>query len=173
MSITNKPIRDELNTKGKYISPFVSNGNNFRSANKTNLDITNPNPSGGPINDPASGYTHTYTPNNTYLDNFQEAASNNSAFGTIGDEVQNGSIFEQTGLDVENSLPLGGPNRTNISNIPGGQYTPLKSSDKFGETLFPGGPLKTKENKNYKVLVQQWNSKNTYLNSLTPENGNI
>ena len=65
----------------QYISPFVSNGDTFRSANKTSYDLTNTQPAGGPINDPESGFTHTYTPNNKYLDSFDVRASNNSNFG--------------------------------------------------------------------------------------------
>ena len=68
MSIANKPIKDELNTRGKNISPFVSNGDTFRSADKTNLDLTNPNPFGGPINASRYNHQHLYTPENSYLD---------------------------------------------------------------------------------------------------------
>ena len=56
-------------TKNKYISPFVEKGNKFRSADKTSYDLTNSNPAGGPINAPQYDYSHTYTPDNTYLDN--------------------------------------------------------------------------------------------------------
>ena len=158
-------------TKNKYISPFVEEGNRFRSADKTSFDLTNSNPAGGPINAPQYDYSHTYTPNNTYLDNFQEAASNNSAFGTEGDEVLNNSIFKKTKLDIENPGPgdLGGPNRTNIPNIPNGEYLNIKTSNINGESPFPGGALKTKDGKYYKTLIQQWDSNNTYLNSQKPE----
>lgn len=164
MSTANKPIKDELNTKGKNISPFVSNGNSFRSADKTNLDLTNPKPFGGPINASRYQHQHLYTPENTYLDKFQEAASPNSNFGTEGDEVLPGSIFEKTSLDIENPLPIGGPNRTNAYNIPNGSYTNNRSGNKFGESV--GGPLKNKEGKIINNFIQQYSSKNTYLNSL-------
>jgi hypothetical protein len=36
---------------------------------KTNLDLEDPLQTGGPINDPASGFNHIYTPNNTYTNN--------------------------------------------------------------------------------------------------------
>jgi hypothetical protein len=154
----------------KYISPFVEKGNKFRSADKTSLDLTNPSPAGGPINSPQYNYSHTYTPANKYLDNFQAEASNNSAFGTEGDEVLNNSIFEKTELDIENTKPLGGPNRTNIPNIPNGEYVNVKTGNIYGESPYPGGTLKTTDGKDYKTVIQQWNKKNTYLNSLKPEN---
>ena len=154
----------------KYISPFVEKGNKFRSADKTSLDLTNPSPAGGPINSPQYNYSHTYTPTNKYLDNFQAEASNNSAFGTEGDEVLNNSIFEKTKLDIENPQPLGGPNRTNIPNIPNGEYVNVKTGNIYGESPYPGGTLKTTDGKDYKTVIQQWNKKNTYLNSLKPEN---
>ena len=164
MSIANKPIKDELNTKGKNISPFVSNGDTFRSADKTNLDLTNPNPFGGPINSSRYNHQHLYTPNNSYLDKFSEAASPNSAFGTKGDEILPGSIFEKTSLDIENPLPTGGPNRTNATNIPNGSYTNNRSGNKFGESV--GGPLKDQKGKIINNFIQQYSTKNTYLNSL-------
>lgn len=161
-------------TKSKYISPFVEEGNRFRSADKTSYDLTNINPAGGPINDPESGFTHTYTPSNKYLDNFDAVASNKSNFGVIGSvntyaDVLDGSVFEKTKLDIENPLPVGGPNRTNISNIPSGEYINIKTSNINGESPFPGGALKTKDGKDYKTIIQQWNSNNTYLESQKPE----
>lgn len=171
MSTANKPIRDELNTKGKSISPFVSNGDTFRSADKTNLDLTNPTPFGGPINASRYQHQHLYTPENTYLDKFQEAASPNSNFGINGDEVQNNSIFEKTSLDIENPLPTGGPNTTNAYNIPNGSYTNNRSGNKFGESV--GGPLKDQKGKIINNFLQQYSSKNTYLNSLDGVASNI
>jgi hypothetical protein len=153
----------------QYISPFVSNGDTFRSADKTSYDLTNSNPAGGPINSPQYKHSHTYTSKNTYLDNFQAEASNNSAFGTEGNEILNNSIFEKTKLDIENPLPVGGPNRTNIPNIPSGEYVNIKTSNINGESPFPGGTLKTKDGKDYKTIIQQWNSSNTYLDSQKPE----
>lgn len=171
MSTANKPIKDKLNTEGKNINPFVSNGNSFRSADKTNLDLTNPNPFGGPINDSRYQHQHLYTPQNTYLKKFQEAASPNSAFGTEGDEVLPGSVFEKTSLDIENPLPIGGPNRTNATNIPNGSYTNNRSGNKFGESV--GGPLKDQKGKIINNFIQQYSSKNTYLNSLDGVINNI
>ena len=171
MAEVNKPIKDGLNTRGKNISPFVSNGDSFRSANRTSYDLTNNRPTGGPINAPRYQHQHLYTPENTYLDKFQEAASPNSNFGINGDEIQNNSIFEKTSLDIENPLPTGGPNTTNAYNIPNGSYTNNRSGNKFGESV--GGPLKDKEGKIINNFLQQYSSKNTYLNSLDGVVNNI
>jgi len=177
---SNIPVQNKLKEQGQYISPFVTNGDTFRSANKTSLDLTNSQPLGGPINVPNNLHTHTYTPTNTYLDNFGAAASPNSAFGTEGTvgkiftNVKKGSIFSQTELDIENQEPVGGPNRTNIPNIPGGIYTTAKSGNLYGNDTAPqGGPLKTKEGKDYKVEVQRYNNSSTYLDSLTVGNSDL
>ncbi len=158
----------------QYISPFVSDGDTFRSADKTSYDITSKEPLGGPINDPKSGFIHNYTPSNKYLDNFDERASNNSNFGVIGStnryaEVLDGSVFETTELDIENPLPLGGPNRTNISNIPGGIYINTKTSNIHGANPFPGGTLMNKNGTPNKVMIQRWNKKDNYLNFMREE----
>ena len=153
----------------QYISPFVSDGDTFRSADKTSYDITSKEPLGGPINDPKSGFIHNYTPTNKYLDNFQAEASNNSAFGTEGDEVLSNSIFEITELDIENPLPLGGPNRTNIPNIPSGIYINTKTSNIHGENPYPGGTLMNKNGTPNKVMIQRWNKKDNYLNFMREE----
>jgi hypothetical protein len=156
------------------ISPFATNVGQesfFRSGDKTNLDLTNPNPFGGPINASRYQHQHLYTPENTYLDKFQEAASPNSNFGINGDEVQNNSIFEKTSLDIENPGPTGGPNTTNAYNIPNGSYTNNRSGNKFGESV--GGPLKNKKGKIVNNFLQQYSSKNTYLNSLDGVVNNI
>jgi hypothetical protein len=162
-SSPNKPIKADLEKQGQYISPFVSNGDTFRSADKTSYDLTNDSPLGGPVNAPRYQHTHKYSPYNKYLDNFQEAASPNSAFGTEGDKVLPGSVFEKTKLDTESPLPadLGGPNRTNAVNIPNGMYTNNRSGNKYGEST--GGPLKNKEGKIINNLIQQYSTKSTYL----------
>jgi hypothetical protein len=151
----------------QYISPFVKDGDQFRSADKTSYDLTNTSPLGGPINAPRYKHTHNYTPDNKYLDNFHEAASPNSAFGTEGDKVLPGSIFEKTTLDTESPLPanLGGPNRTNSVNIPNGMYTNNRSGNKYGES--PGGPLKNKDGKIVNNLVQKYSPNKTYEDQFT------
>ena len=131
--------------------------------------MTNEQPLGGPINDIESGYSHTYTPDNKYLDNFDSVASNNSNFGITGNgtnfaDVEDNSIFSKTSLDIEDPRPVGGPNVTNIPDIPQGQFTPTRqgSSTIYGESPFPGGPLQTQEGKDYKIPIQQWNNKRNY-----------
>jgi len=155
----------------QYISPFVKDGDKFRSADKTSYDITNKNPAGGPINDPTSGFTHTYSPDNKYLDNFGEGTAGISSFGLIGNgsnyaTVLDDSIFEKTELDIENPKPLGGPNRTNIPDIPGGIYTTAKTSTEAGVNPFPNGILKNTDGTPYKVAIQQYSKDKTYLESL-------
>jgi hypothetical protein len=154
----------------QYISPFVSNGDTFRSADKTSYDLTNPSPVGGPINSPQYNYSHTYTPTNKYLNNFESEASNNSAFGIEGNEILNNNIFKKTNLDIEDPEPgdLGGPNRTNIPNIPTGEYTNLKSGNIYGQSPYPGGTLRNQDGTPNKVMIQRWNEDNTYLDSMKP-----
>ena len=167
-SLANKPIKNELNSKGKNISPFVSNGDTFRSANKTSYDLTNPNPAGGPINSPKYNYSHTYTPNNTYLNKFGEAASPNSGFGIEGDKVQDNSIFKSTELDIENSNILGGPNRTNSNNIPNGTYNNIKSGNLFGNTTAPqGGPLKNLKGNIINSQLNEYSPNKKYLDDFS------
>ena len=115
------------------INPFATS-NNFNSADQTSLDIDNPQPLGGPNSFPQYNHDHKYSPSNTYLDNYQEEASPNSAYGINGTQLSPQNIFNKTpggtSLDVENPNPDGGPNRTNAGayNIPSGQYTNIGSS---------------------------------------------
>ena len=39
--------------------------------------------------------------------------------------------LNQTNLDIQNKNPLGGPNRTNSANIPGGSYINIKSTNNY------------------------------------------
>jgi|TARA_R110001592_G_scaffold187886_4_gene432828 hypothetical protein len=169
--ISNRPIKAEKASQGNYISPFVSNGDHFRSSNRTSYDLTNPQPAGGPIHAPDQNHNHQYTPNNTYLDNFGEIRSNNSGFGVVGNggnyaTVLDNSIFEKTDLDVENPLPLGGTNTTNIPDIPGGFYITTKTSNLSGLNPFPGGTLYNDDGTPYTVQVQQYNSERKYLSTI-------
>ena len=47
----------------------------YWSNDGTNLDVENPAPIGGPIHITDDNHQHKYTPDNTYLDNFQGAQS--------------------------------------------------------------------------------------------------
>ncbi len=146
------------------INPFAIN-NTFRSANQTSYDVDNPQPLGGPNSFPQYNHQHQFTPNNTYLDTRQEEASPNSDFGINGTTLSPQNIFNKqvtgTSLDVENSQPLGGPNRTNAgqNNIPSGQYT----------NIGPSGTLFNKDGTISTTQLHHWLPTNEYKNSFTPE----
>ena len=98
--IQNKPggsTKDPTVTNySKGINPFTTNVGQesfFRSGDKTNLDLTNPTPFGGPINASRYQHQHLYTPEdqkgkiinnflqqysskNTYLNSLDGVASN-------------------------------------------------------------------------------------------------
>jgi hypothetical protein len=57
-----------------YLKRGELNPNSF---SKTNFDLENPKPQGGPINDPSSGFIHKFTPKNTYS-NFIKNYSNDA-----------------------------------------------------------------------------------------------
>lgn len=98
----------------------------INSLDKTNLDVNDPSPDGGPNNFPDYNHLQKYSPSNTYLDTHEAAASPNSDFGVDNQTLLSNNIFKNgTSLDVENSSPDGGPNRTNAGtgNIPNGNYT--------------------------------------------------
>ena len=79
--------------------------------------------------------------------------------------------FGNTNLDLENPLPLGGPNRTNSNQIPSGQYnTPIPGNEPF-QAPSPGGVLKNKEGEVVKTQLQRWTKDNKYLDSFDA-NGN-
>ena len=158
------------------IPPPIANPSGLKhSFNRTNFDLENPNPTGGPINDPKSNYTHKYSGKlgKTYLDEYQEARSNNSSFGTEGTDIKPNNIFKKTGLDIENPKAgtkqggTGGPNRTNSNNIPGGQYLNIGTSNMFG--FYPnlnGVTLKNKSDKPVITTLQQYTPNNTYIDTL-------
>jgi len=157
-------------------SNFGTEGTDIKSNSsfeKTNLDLENPSPTGGPINDINSGFTHKYTPSNKYTDNYQGARSNNSSFGTEGTDIKPKSIFETTGLDVENPNAgtkqggTGGPNRTNSSNIPNGQYINIGTNNLFGFKFKNHlGVLYNKEGTPVITKLHQYTPKNTYMSLL-------
>lgn len=123
---------------------------------QTNLDQTTPLPQGGPNHFPQYGHRHNYNRDNKYLDNFEVASSQNSAFGIVGRTLDPINTFNDpingTNLDVESPLPDGGPNRNNAgtSNIPSGQYTNINYNT--GETLST-------------TMVHEYTPDNKYQNS--------
>ena len=137
---------------------------------RTNYDVEHPLPIGGPMHFPEDGHHHQYTPNNTYLDNYQEARSNNSSFGVEGEVVLKGSTFETTGLDIENPNAgpeqggNGGPNRVVDKKIPGGLYTNKKSTDPFNTNITP---VLTNEDGNMITnQLHQYTENNKYIDSI-------
>jgi hypothetical protein len=70
------------------------------SFNKTNLDLENSDPAGGPINDPNSNFRHFYTPQKPF---------NITPEGEVRGEGKLQFRTDSTDLDVENPLPNGGP----------------------------------------------------------------
>lgn len=71
--------------------------------------------------------------------------------------------LDKTNLDVENPQPLGGPNRTNSSNIPTGFYKNKSThniTDEIGEVV-----LKEKDGKDVISQLNRWTPTNTYLKS--------
>jgi len=136
------------------LAPFLKN-----SLNQTNLDVENSQPLGGPNSFPNYNHDQKYSPSNTYLDNYQEAASPNSSFGINNTTINNNNIFKNgTNLDVENDNPNGGPNRTNSSNIPSGIYsTPIVNNTTAATPV--GGVLMNDNGTIYKSLLHQYLNK--------------
>lgn len=135
------------------------------SHRKSNLDVESTIPLGGPQNFPEYNHHHQYTPHDTYLDTHQEESSTNSDFGIDGTTLSSQNIFNDpvtgTNLDVENTQPLGGPNRTSAgyNNIPSGQYVDIGTKG----TLFnKDGTISTTQ-------LHHWLPTNEYKNSFTPD----
>jgi|19_taG_2_1085344.scaffolds.fasta_scaffold43538_2 hypothetical protein len=166
---------DNFSVSSSPNSIFGTEGENIQeksSFEKTNLDLERNLPTGGPINDPSSGFVHKYTRKEPYLDKFQGARSLNSDFGTIGKEILPNSIFATTGLDVENPNAgvkqggTGGPNRTNSYNVPTGIYTFMRSTNIFNEsTNYDVGILREKNNTIKNFLLHKYTPTNLYLDS--------
>ena len=62
------------------------------SFHETNLDLEDSSPLGGPTSDPSSGFFHTYTPTNTYL--------NSELASKVKGTSKNENSFKTTGLDL-------------------------------------------------------------------------
>ena len=131
------------------------------SFNKTNLDTENKEPSGGPINAPDYNFETKYSAQNPYFNQ-----------GTQFQESKLSSSLTVTGLDVESSEAgtvqggSGGPNRTNSSNIPSGQYKAIGSSP-LPLSQTPGGQaLKTREGKDKDFTLNAYTPENTYMQAM-------
>jgi hypothetical protein len=154
-----------INPNDKLIKDFGPGRNSGLrdSLNQTNLDVENPLVDGGPNHFPDYEHFQKYTPNKTYLDTFEEAASVNSLFGTTDnpDILKPNNIFKDgTSLDIENPLPDGGPNRTNAgaSNIPNGNYTNVGTN----------GVVLDKNGNPTSVELHRYLPNKKYINSLSP-----
>jgi len=97
--------------------------------NKTNLDLENPSPAGGPINASQYGHYQRYLPqpNRGYEDSPQ---------GQIRGEGALQTSFNKTNLDLENPLVLGGPINEPFQTIIGSEV-------KFFNTTQPYTPKNT------------------------------
>ena len=72
--------------------------------------------------------------------------------------------FNKTNLDVQNPLPLGGPNRTNSYNIPTGLYESNRSTNIFNiSTNYDISVLKEKDNTTKKFQLHKYTPSNKYL----------
>jgi hypothetical protein len=76
-------------------NPFLEN-----SFNRTNLDLEDRFPFGGPINDPNSNFEHFYTPQKPFTITPE---------GEVRGDGKLRFRTDSTDLDVENPLPNGGP----------------------------------------------------------------
>lgn len=70
--------------------------------------------------------------------------------------------FSETSLDLENSSPLGGPNRTNSNINP--NYTVTRGNN--GPLTAGGQPLKDKDGKIVKQELNRYTPTNTYLQQM-------
>lgn len=161
------------------------------SFNKTNLDTQNPEPEGGPINDPVvvidgmaagSGFSQTYSKENPYL---QDSITNQNSIlyqnTNLADSVS--PALKITALDVESSEAgvrqggSGGPNRIapNKLNTVGqdGTYQ-IKQYPSTKNNLTPnpssGTPLQNKEGKDVpNQVVQAYTPQNTYMDYMVEQ----
>ena len=153
------------------------------SFDKTNLDTQNPEPNGGPINDPAvvvdgiaasPGFTQVYSKENPYLQD--SITTQNSILYNNGATPADSEspALKVTALDVESSIAgvrqgaEGGPNRTNAVNRKGtvgsdGTYI-LQNASTNPFTPTPGGePLKNKKGKEITQQLNRYTPQDTYM----------
>ena len=130
--------------------------------NQTHLDTQNNAPKGGPINTPQYNFSQQYSSNNPYF-----------IAGTQDQESILSHSLSITALDVENSDAgtvqggSGGPNRTNSSNIPSGQYKAIGSSANLPLSPSPGGSaLKTREGQDKDFTLNAYTPENTYMQAM-------
>jgi|TARA_B110000438_G_scaffold43809_2_gene43779 hypothetical protein len=110
---------------------------------KTNFDVENPAPLGGPEPKP-----------------YEISKANSPLLSTFG----------KTSLDLENPTPVGGPNRTTAANIPAGTYqvTTDQGPLLYNKNNLQGqstGQIVNKE-------LNQYTPTSTYLEKITPYKNN-
>ena len=153
------------------------------SFNKTNLDLENRAPLGGPINtDPVTingveygGFSAKYSPTEPYL----QRGGQQSALVTVdaGGDVTDEGILKVTALDIASDEAgtkqggTGGPNRIapNQFNTVGGEgtYTNYKASTSPTTPLPSAGePLKTRDNKDSTTKLNAYTPDSTYMESI-------
>ncbi len=113
---------------------------------KTNFDVENPAPLGGPEPKP------------------YPVTKGSSAM------LMDGGVFAKSSLDLENPNPVGGPNRTTAANIPGGSYqvTTDQGPLLYNKNNLQGqstGQIVNKE-------LNQYTPTSTYLEKITPYKNN-
>lgn len=153
------------------------------SFNRTNLDLENRAPLGGPINtDPVTingveygGFSAKYSPTEPYI----QDGNQKSALVTVdaGGDVTDEGILKVTALDITSDEAgtkqggTGGPNRVapNQFNTVGGEgtYTNYKASTSPTTPLPSAGePLKTRDDKDSKSKLNAYTPDSTYMESI-------
>tara|TARA_R110001592_G_scaffold129132_2_gene341453 strand:+ start:5712 stop:6284 length:573 start_codon:yes stop_codon:yes gene_type:complete len=153
------------------------------SFNQTNLDTQNPEPNGGPINDPvvvvdgmsaSPGFTQTYSKDNPYLQDSRTTQNSILYENGATPSDSESPALKITALDIESPEAgvrqgsEGGPNRTNAVNRKGtvgsdGTYI-LQNASTNPFTPTPGGePLKNKEGKEIIQQLNRYTPQDTYM----------
>ena len=164
------------------------------SFNRTNLDLENKQPLGGPINtNPITvngveyaGFTAKYSPTEPYI----QDGNQKSALVTVepGGDVSDLGTLKVTALDIASDEAgtkqggTGGPNRTNATN----QYNTVGSDGSYQLTQYPSTrnnftttpsnstPLKNLEGKDVeKQTLQAYSPTNTYMDYIVEQNSKL
>lgn len=99
----------------------------------------------------------------------QSLNNQNQYLATQGRPKSLKDSFDKTNLDLENPNPLGGPNRTNSSQIPSGIYSISIAGNSPWQAPSPGGVLKDIDGNIVKFQLQRWTKDNKYLDSFDGE----
>ena len=126
----------KLSAEGQIRSDNYEMQNSY---NKTDFDLSNTSPEGGPINDPNSGFVHNYTPssNGGYVDNPEGQERS-------GDSILKSKIESGEGESNESNLDVNdGEVQTDINNSRFNQpFTPENPyyTDNVGDMVNETGP---------------------------------